>query len=326
MKKTLSILLTSAFLVFQSNPSDAADTPYPNRPVKIIVPFGAGGITDSILRALADGLQRELGQPMVVENVTGAAGLIGAAKAAKSVPDGYTLLFTTNVQVITPSLWQKLPYETIKDFSPLAIVGYSPNLLVVAANAPYKSVAEYVAAAKADPGALSYASAGVGTTPHFAAEQFAQITGTSYIHAPYNSTTAMVQATTAGDVKSTWIPGQPAEQFLNTHRLKALGAASKERSRYAPDAPTFEELGYKGFISETWYAFFGPANLPAPIAAQVTEAVQNLLSRPDFRNRLSAIGLDRVELVTGEAFRNLLPREIEMYKSIVRVNKIPQID
>ncbi len=307
-------------------PAVLADDAYPTKPIRVIVPFGAGGITDVVARVLTDGMQREFGKAFVVENATGAAGMIGATKVAKAAPDGYTILFTTNVHTITPAVRQKIPYDTLKDFTALALVGYAPNILVVSATAPYQTVKDYIAAAKADVGAMSYASAGLGTTPHLAAEQFAQMTGITYIHVPFTTTTAMAQSVLAGDVKSTWIPAQPAEQFLKTGKLKALGVASRERSRYAPDVPTFEELGFKNFSSEAWFALMGPANLPPEITRRLISTAQKVLSRSDVQEKLQAAGIDRLKPAYGAEFKDLMVKEVDAYKTLVRTTKIPLLD
>ncbi|MFT3719498.1 Bug family tripartite tricarboxylate transporter substrate binding protein [Pseudorhodoferax sp.] len=302
-----------------------AQQAYPSKPVRLIIPFGAGGATDVMGRVLAEELRGELGQSIVVENVTGASGIIGAHRVARAPADGYTLLFTTNVQVINPAI-RKVPFDAVKDFTPIALIGYVPNILVVKADAPYRTYQDYVAAAKADPGGITFATPGVGTSTHFAGEQLGYLTGTRYTNVPYNSTTAMAQSVLAGDVKSTWLPGQVAEPYIRAGQLRALGVASEKRSVFLPDTPTFRELGLQGLVSETWWALFAPAGLAAPIAKQLVDAMSNVMSRPAVQEKMRQAGLDRAAPLMGEPVRALMAEDLKLYRDIVHAAKIPQLD
>lgn len=324
MKKRafLTTIAASALLATAVQAQDA----YPSKTVRLIVPFGAGGATDVVGRVLAEELRADLGQTFVVENLTGASGMIGAARVAKAPADGYTLLFTTNVQVINPAIRKKIPYDAVKDFTPIALVGYAANALVVKSDAPYKTFQEYAAAAKADPGGMSYATPGVGTSTHFAAEQFGQITGTRFNNIPYNTTTAMAQSVLAGDVKSTWLPGQGAAPFVKSGQLRVLGVASEKRSVFLPDSPTFKELGMNNFVSESWWGVFAPSGLPAPVVSKLTATLSAVLAKPAVQEKLLAAGLDRAQPVFGTEFRTLMTNDIELYKNVVRANNIQMLD
>jgi len=321
-----SLAFFTAFVATILTTAVAAEDAYPSRAVRVLAAFGAGGTTDAYARIISKELQGELGQSFVVENVTGASGLVAATRVAKASADAYMLLFTTNAFVISPALRRKMPFDPVKDFTPLAMVVYSPNMLVVKGDSRYKAVSDYLAAAKASPSGLSYASAGFETSTHLVAEQFGQLTGTHNVQVPYNATSAMAQALLAGDVDSIWLSGQAIASFLETGQLRALAVADDRRSRFAPDAPTFEELGYKGFVSGTWNAFFGPANLPGDIANKLARTMERVVMRSQVQEELLRVGADRVRIVAGAEFENLIPKEIEFYKTLVRDSKIEPID
>lgn len=314
--------LTAAALL--STPALAEDA-YPNKPIQLIVPFGAGGTTDVIARALADAMGTELGQPIVVQNVSGASGMIGASRTARARADGYTLLFATNVQVINPAI-RKVPYDAVESFTPIALIGHTANVLVVKGDSPFKTWQDYVAAAKATPGHMTYATPGVGTSTQFAAEQLGQLTGTSFTNVPYDSTSAMAQSVLSGNVQSTWLVGQGAEPYVKSGQLRALGIASNSRSPFLPNTPTFAEQGLKGLVSETWWAVYAPAKLPAPITDKLIAAVAHVLAQPTTANKLRQAGLDRPDVIPGGQLRVLMEKELVMYRDIVRQANIPQLD
>lgn len=303
-----------------------AQSEFPTRTVKLTVAFGAGGATDIIARALADALQKELGQTVVVENVTGASGMVAAQRVAKAPGDGYTLLFTTNVQVINPALRLHIPFDTVADFTPIAIVASAPNVLAVNADSPFKTAKDYVAAAKAKADGLTYASAGVGTSTHLAAELFGQITSSKYINVPYTSTAAMVQSVAAGNVDSTWLGGQAVQPFVNAGKLRVLGVAGNKRSIYVPDAPTFAEQGYKDFTSYTWFGLFGPAHMPPAVVSKLTASTAKLLATKEMQDKLHAAGADEAEAVTGPQLARRISSEIGFYKGLVKAANIQLID
>ncbi|MBL8384303.1 MAG: tripartite tricarboxylate transporter substrate binding protein [Burkholderiales bacterium] len=298
-----------------------AQAAYPSRPIRVIVPFGPGGVTDVLARLLSAEIAKDFGQPVVVENMPGGTGIIGSGAVAKAAPDGHTILFTSNAHTINPALRKQMPFDSVRDFTPLVLLAASPNMLVVRADSPIRSVADYIAAAKARPGEINFATSGVGTSLHIAGEQFAQITGTRYNHVPYAASNQSVQAVLGGHVVSSWSAINSALPFVKAGRMRALAVASERRSDFAPDVPTFAELGVKGMKSETWLAALGPAGLPAPVAAKLAAALQALIVRPDIRQKILGLGAEPVGTEL-EKFRAQIREEIELYTGIARAGDI----
>ncbi len=290
---------------------------YPSRPIRMVIPFAAGGVTDVLGRILANEMARDWGQPVVVENVTGATAIIGTQQVARAAPDGYTLLVTSNAHTINPALRKSLPFDPVKDFTPITLLAAAPNMLVVRSDSPLKSVADYVAAAKARPGEVNYASSGIGTSLHIAGEQFGQITGTRYNHIPYAASNQSIQAVVAGHTQSSWSAVNSALPFVKDGRLRALAVASDRRTVFAPDVPTFAELGIAGMKSETWLAALAPAGLPQPIAARLDAELLKIMARPDIREKILGLGAEPVGTSLG-AFGTQIADEIAMYKRIAQ--------
>lgn len=294
---------------------------YPSRPIRVIVPFGPGGVTDVLARLLSAEISKDFGQPVVVENMPGGTGLIGTGAVAKAAPDGHTILFTSNAHTINPALRRQMPFDSVKDFTPLVLLAAAPNMLVVRSDSPIKTVAEYIAAAKARPGEINYATSGVGTSLHIAGEQFSQITGAKFNHVPYAASNQSVQAVLGGHVVSSWSAVNSALPFVKAGRMRALALASEKRSEFAPDVPTFAEVGIKGMKSETWLAALGPAGLPAPVASKLAAELQMLIARADMKQKILGLGAEPVG-VELEAFRAQIRDEIEMYTKIARAGDI----
>jgi tripartite-type tricarboxylate transporter receptor subunit TctC len=294
---------------------------YPSRPIRIIVPFGPGGVTDVLARLLAPHIQNDFGQPLVIENIGGAGGVIGTAAAAKAAPDGYTIMFTSNVHSINPALRKQLPFDAVRDFTPITLLVSSPNLLVVRADSPFKSVSDYIAAAKEKPGEVSFATAGLGTSLHIAGEQFSQLTGTRFNHIPYSASNQSVQAAAAGTTNSSWSAVNSALPMIKGGRLRALAVASPQRTVFLPDVPTFEEAGVKGMKSETWLGVIGPGGLPAAIAAKWNAELLKLINRADIKEKIFNLGAEPVGTELDK-FGALIKEEIEMYSAIVRAGNI----
>lgn len=298
-----------------------AQAAYPWRTIRVIVPFGPGGVTDVLARLLSAEIARDFAQPVVVENMPGGTGLTGTGAVAKSVPDGHTILFTSNAHTINPALRRQMPFDSVKDFTPLVLLAAAPNMLVVRSDSPIKSVAEYIAAAKAKPGEINYATSGVGTSLHIAGEQFSQITGAKFNHVPYAASNQSVQAVLGGHVVSSWSAVNAALPFVKAGRMRPLAVASDKRTDFAPGVPTFAELGIKGMKSETWLAALGPAGLPAPVAAKLAAELQMLIGRADMKQKILGLGAEPVG-VELEAFRAQIRDEIEMYTRIARAGDI----
>jgi len=313
--------LTLIFISFFSQAQTAGSGNYPNRPIKIIVPFAAGGVTDVLARIIGNEISKDLGQPVIVENVTGVSGVIGSQQLARSAPDGYTLMINSNVHTINPAIRKTLPYDTIKDFTPLILLGNAPNMLIVNANAPAKTLAEYIALAKQKPGEITYATSGVGTSLHIAGAQFSQITGTSFNHIPYAASNQSIQAVVAGHTFSSWSAVNSALPFIKDGRVRAIAVASDVRTTFAPDIPTFNELGVKGMKSETWLGAFAPANTPSAITTLLANKMKQILFRPGIKDKILGIGADPNGLELDK-FSILIKEEIEMYKQIVTLGGI----
>lgn len=312
-------LLTGVASLAIAKPVFAAD--YPDKFIRFVTPFGAGGITDAVARLTARHLQGDIGQSVVVDNAAGGSGIIGAQTVARAKPDGYSLLFTTNVHVINPALRHNLPFDPVKDFTPIARVASAPLMLVVNAASPCRSAAEYIAAAKQKPGEITFGSSGMGTSPHLAAEQFAQVTKTSYVHVPYNVSSAVTQALVAGQLDSSWSGVFSAMPFVKSGKLRALGVASERRSKFAPDIPTFLELGIAGVSIDTWFGLFGPARLPRAVVDKLANLVLKELEAPEFKEGLEKLGAEPAPAKPAD-FSRIVVAELESYAQLVTARNI----
>lgn len=304
-----------------SAPGASLAASYPSKPIKIIVPFAAGGVTDIMARIVGNEMTKDWGQAVIVENVTGVSGVIGSQQLTKSAPDGYTIMINSNVHTINPALRKTLPYDTLKDFAPLVLLGTAPNMLIVNAQVPVKTLADYIALAKQKPGEVTYATAGVGTSLHIAGAQFSQITGTSYNHIPYSASNQSIQAVVAGHTLSSWSAVNSALPFIKDGRVRALAVASETRTAFAPDIPTFAELGVPGMKSETWIGAFAPANTPSPITVKLATEMKQLMARPAIKEKILSVGAEPNGLEL-EKFTAQIKMEIDMYKQIVQLGDI----
>jgi tripartite-type tricarboxylate transporter receptor subunit TctC len=301
--------------------SVAAEQPYPNRLIKLVVPNDAGGPGDIIARAVADKLSVSLKRSFVIENRPGAGGNIGADVVAKATPDGYTLGQVLNTTLtVNPSLYRKLPFDPDKDFRPISIVATSSNMLVVHPSVPVNSVAEFVAFAKAaaarkEP--ITYASAGgIGSPGHLVMEYFRLHAGFEAIHVPYRGNPAMVVDLVAGQVKVGFVTSSGMMDHVLAGRLKALGVARASRSPLAPDVPPIAELGYPGFNVENYHVMLAPARLPEPIAALLEREVLAALKLPDIVERLRVMDTTPVGIIGAEV-RARLKADREAWAKVV---------
>lgn len=290
MKKILITLL--AALSSLTSVSFAQD--YPNRPIKLIVPFPPAGGTDNVARVFVQEVAQQLGQPIVIENRAGAAGMIGADQAAKSAPDGYTLLMTTNsTHVIGPLLNPKTPYSPVKSFTPVIYLVHSPSIMVVPLSSKAKTVADFIAMAKANPGKLNYGSAGVGGIPHLSGERFQALSGTKMAHVPYKGTALAMPDLMSGRLDVLFDSFSVGYPHVRDGKVRALGVSSAERSPLVPDLPAISEQ-LPGFVSLTWFGVLGPANMPAPIVDKLNAAFNAALKNPKIRAQLANMGTDPV--------------------------------
>jgi tripartite-type tricarboxylate transporter receptor subunit TctC len=289
---------------------------YPTRPVKIVVPFGAGGITDLYARLLADRLQEPLGQPVIVENRPGQGGSFGPASVAKSEPDGYTLLTAGGGNAIGETLYKNLPYSILKDFTPVVRGVSAVNLLFVNPSVKATNVKELIALAKANPGKLTYASSGHGGIYHLAMELFKFMTGTNILHVPYRTETAARTDVITGQVDmmisayGVVLPGMQANQ------LRAIAITSPTRFSVAPDIPTLAESGLPGYDGDAWMGLLAPAGTPQSVVARIHNEVNKIQRRQDVRDKLAHAGIATVEM-DNQAFARHLAADVARWKKVI---------
>lgn len=264
---------------------------FPTKPIRLVLPFAPGGSTDVIARPLADGLARELGQPVIVDNKPGAGSVIGNDAVAKSAPDGHTLLLTTSAFAIVPALQPKLPYAGASAFAPVVLLGRAPNVAIVRAGSPLKSAADFLAQARAHPGKLGYGSSGNGTSTHLAAELLKSTAKVFVTHIPYRGAGPVVTDVLGGQVDVGFATLPSIAPLLANGKLRALGVTSGTRSPLLPDVPTFAESGAPGSQSDNWYGVFAPAGTPPAVVTQLHNAFKRASQTADFRQRANNEGL-----------------------------------
>jgi tripartite-type tricarboxylate transporter receptor subunit TctC len=291
---------------------------YPAKPVRVVVPWAAGGSTDSIGRILAAKLTEYTGQQFIIDNRAGATGTIGHGLVSKSPPDGYTLLVGTNSTfAIAPHLYKTLQYDNDASFAPLSLLAVSPQILSVHPSVPAKNVKELIALAKASPGALIFSSAGPGSTSHLATELFMNMTGTRMIHVPYKGGGPSAQALLAGETGLSFVDVITALPFAKAGRLRPLAASTTKRSAMMPDLPTISESGLRGFDSATTFAAFAPAGTPKEIVAKLNKELIRALAAPDVKEKLFNQGIETVGS-TPEEFTAYNKAETAKWGKVIR--------
>jgi tripartite-type tricarboxylate transporter receptor subunit TctC len=272
-----------------------AAEPFPIRPIRLVVPYPAGGGTDIVGRVLGQKLHESLGQPVVIDNRGGAGGAIGTGLAAKSPPDGYTLLLVPTSHVINPSIYAKLPYDTERDFAPITMVASAAILMAINPRVPAKTIRDFVEAAKAQPQTLAnYGSAGAGTVFHLTGELFKQLTGLSLQHVPYRGGAPTITALLAGEIPLAFETMLALQPHVRAGTLRALAVTSPRRSAIMPDIPTTAEAGFPSLVADNSYALFAPAGTPAPILARLHDAAVAALALPGVRDQLREQGAEVV--------------------------------
>jgi tripartite-type tricarboxylate transporter receptor subunit TctC len=265
---------------------------YPNRPMKIIAPFPAGGTSDLISRIVAQRLGESLGQSVIVENRPGANGTIGLDAAAKSPADGYTLLICSNGVVLnSPLLYNKLSYDWFRDFSPISMIGIAGQVLVINPNSPAKTVGELVALAKAKPGEINYGSGGKANTSHLAAEKFKSAAGIDIVHIPYKGNAAATTALVAGEVQLVFSDMAPALPFIANKKLNPLAVTSLQRSTSLPDVPTMAELGFANFESVVWWTLVTQKGVPEPIIQKLNSSLEKIMNSAEVKDSFLRLGV-----------------------------------
>jgi tripartite-type tricarboxylate transporter receptor subunit TctC len=289
IKGLFSALLVAAGFTLAS---PAAAQTYPSRPVRLIVPFPAGGSADTLARIIGQDLSDQLGQPFVIENRTGAGGNIGTDAVAKAAPDGYTLLLTPSSIAIAPALFAKLPFDPVKDFSPVSLIGNIPMVVVVNPSMPVKTLPELVALAKSKPGQINYASGGVGTTNHLAVELFKSQIGIDMLHVPYRGNPLAMIDVIGGQVPVFFdfvLTGLP---HVKSGAVRGLATTGAQRSSVMPDLPTVREAGFGDFEASTWFGVYAPAGTPADIVSTLDAAIAATLGKPAIKERLTGLGVE----------------------------------
>ena len=291
---------------------------YPSKPIRLIVPYAPGGGNDTLSRAIGQKLTQSLGQPLVVDNRPGSGGVIGADIVAKAAPDGYTLLMASSELAVSVSLIATLPYDPLRDFAPVARVGETSYLLVVHPSLSSKSVAELIALAKARPGQLNYASAGVGSPLHLAAELFKWMTGTNLVQVTYKGGAPAVTATLAGETQVVFGSVTTTLQLAKAGRLRALAVTSAKRSPLVPDLPTVAEAGVPGYELVNWYGVLAPARTPKVIVSRLASELAQIMAMPDIRERaLQNQGIEAVASTTEE-FAAVLKNEVAKWRKLTK--------
>lgn len=315
------LALTSSLTASLSSAQTAAQT-YPQKPIRMIVPFTPGGSTDILARSIGQELSKAWGQSVIIENIAGAGGSIGADKAAKSPADGYTLLMGhIGTLAVNPSLYPKLPYNPVKDFAPVAWVARVPNVLVVNPNVPAKSVQELVALAKSKPGQLSYGSGGNGSAANLATEYFKMQTETAILHIPYRGTAPAVTDLMGGQIQMLFTGAPAVMGQVKNGQLRALAVSSPKRLDALPDLPTVAEAGYKNFEADQWYGVVAPAGTPRDIVLKLNQQINVALNSAELKKRLTTEGAVATP-ETPEAFGKLIAQEIERWRPVITSGRV----
>jgi tripartite-type tricarboxylate transporter receptor subunit TctC len=320
--KTLGVLAAgSACTLPWPDPAGAAEAgtgPWPEKPIAYVVPFTPGGSTDVVGRTLAQKLTEMLGRPVVVENRPGAAGGVGASYVAKAKPDGYTLFGgTISTHAINASLYKNLPYDPVKDFEPVSLVAFLPNVLIVNPDLKVNSVAELIELLKKDPGKRNFASSGAGTSTHLAGEMFADLIGVPLSHIPYKGTPPAMVDVASGQVPFMFDQMTAAKTMVEGGKLKVLAVTTAQRMSTAPQLPTMAEAGVPGFAMSSWQAVYAPKGTPKPIIERLNAGIVKILQMADVKEKLSGLGMEIVGSSPAE-LADLMSTEIPRWGELVR--------
>jgi tripartite-type tricarboxylate transporter receptor subunit TctC len=283
---------------------------YPNKPVHLIISFTPGSSTDIIGRAVAAKLSEIWGQQVVAENRVGAGGTIGSAVVARAAPDGYTLLANSSAHVSNPSIYAKMPYDTLKDFANISPLAGGPNVLIVGQQAGWKTFGDFVAAAKGKPGSLNFSSAGIGSGTHFNLEKLKLMAGIDVTHVPYKGTPEAISDTIAGRVCCYFAPINAALPHVGGGKALALAVSSEQRSPLLPNVPTIAEQGVPGFDYTLWVGMWGPAAMPAELVNKINADVRKALNSPDLKDRLTKLGTMPMDM-SSQQFTEFVRKELD---------------
>lgn len=308
----------SALLIMAA--SAAVAQPFPSRPIKVIVPFAAGGATDVIARFMADRMSKELGQPVVVENRAGANGAIGSEAVARSEADGYTLLaVTAGTHAINKSLYKDLKYDPVSDFTHVGFFGTSPNVVVVNPALPVQNIRELIDYAKKNPGKISFGSAGSGSTLHLAGELFKSMAALDIVHVPYKGGSAAQVDLMSGNIQLMFDSLSTAIPLIKSGKVRALAVTGEARTPALPDLPTVSEAGLNGYVATAWFGFVGPAKMPVDVVRRLNETINSILRTEDARKQFATFGADPAPK-SPEQFRAHVGVEVDKWARVVEAS------
>lgn len=315
----LAVLLGTAALPMAAQTADTSA--YPSKPLRMIVPYPAGGGADIIGRAIAQQLGQAWNVPVIVENKPGASGITGNDLVAKSAPDGYTMLIGITAMIQTPALYAKLPYDVLKDFAPVSQIAMSSDLFVVPRDVPAKTLAEFIALAKAHPGKYSYGNYGNGTSSHMHGELLKMKAGVDLTAIPYKGAAPLVNDVLGGQLSSAFVDASSANAHLKSDKFRILAITGMRRHPALPEVPTFTEAGYSGFEANGWYGAFVAAGTPKPIVDKLSAEVRKIVASPELSARLTAMGLRPVGS-TAQELADVMARDLPKWSRIVKDAKI----
>jgi len=319
--KCVSFLLC-ALALFDLAGAHAVAQPYPNRPVSIVVPYPAGGSVDVVARLIAQKLNERFGQNFIVENRGGgASGAVGASYVARATPDGYTLMLTASIHIITPFLNKSLPYDAVKDFAPVTLVAAGPLIVSTTPNMPVSSLKELFELVRKDPNKYTFATSSFGSAGHLVVELLKRDAGVDTLVIPYKGTAPLLTDIMGGQVQLTADPMASSLPLARSGKIKALAVTAMKRVAAAPDIPTIAESGMTGFDFQSWYGLWGPRGLPADIAATLQAEVVQVLALPEVKERLAVLGFEAIGSTTAE-FAKYIDDEAAKYERIIRDAKI----
>jgi tripartite-type tricarboxylate transporter receptor subunit TctC len=307
---TLAVLLSLV-------PAAVAQQNFPTKPVRLLIPYAAGGAVDILGRTLGDELSKRWGQPVIIENRTGAGGTIASQVVAKSEPDGYTLVIIATGHAINPYLYTKLPYDTFKDFTPISLLGFSPNMLLVAANSPFKTLGDVLAAARAKPGSLSYGMSGIGTSTHLAGELLKYMAKVNITAVSYKGGAPQINDLLGGHIPLSFNNIPESIGQIRGGSLRVLGVTTAKRSAVLPDSPTIAEAGVPGYDTGVWWGMLGPGGMPANLAAKISKDCAEALHAPAVKQRLDNLGAAVVGTTVAE-FDKFIRAEYQKWGPIIK--------
>jgi len=298
-----------------------AEDAWPSRPVRIVAPVAPGGGVDLVARTMADRLTKVFGQSFIVDNQSGGGGVIASQAVARAAPDGYTLMLGYVGTHGTNPAVRKVPYDAVNGFTPIGMVGGTPNVLVVTPGLPVKSVQEFIAYLKDNPGKASYGSSGPGTLTHLVMEQFKQGTNTFIVHVPYRGIGPAIMDVLGGQTQAMFPGLAAALPHIKGGKMRPLAVTGTSRHRLLPDVPTLEELGYKDFDGVQWYGIVGPANMPRPVVTRLNAEINNQINLPELKEKLSGEALETMPM-TPEAFGTYIKNDIAKWTQLARTRKL----